>query len=250
LAEQRRNEFRVYGLNAVRALFRDRPESIRKLWFANSRRDVLADVITHCASSQVGYNEVEAIELERIAGSEHHEGVIVAALRPELPSVSSLLAGIAKSSGPQLVLLLDGVANPHNLGAILRSAAHFGAAAVLLAPGSASVHSGAVYRIAEGGAEAQPVLPLVDLDELSTLFDADFVLAATAAQAELSILSPAALPQRLVLALGAESHGISTTLRQRAHLQLSIPGTGAVESLNVAAAAAIALAVWHGANPA
>jgi TrmH RNA methyltransferase len=245
LAEQRRNEFRVYGLNAVLALFRSRPESIRKLWFVGSRREVLADLITYCASAQVGYNEVEAIELERIAGSEHHEGVIVAALRPDLPAASALLEQLAARTGPQLVLLLDGVANPHNLGAILRSAAHFGAAAVLLSPGSASPHSGSVYRVAEGGAEAQPVLPLTDLDQLSTLLDQGFVLAATAADSGQSLWAPGALPERLILALGAESHGISAALRERAQLQLAIPGSGAVESLNVAASAAVALAFWR-----
>lgn len=249
LAEQRRNEFRVHGLNAVLALFKQRPEAIRKLWFTAQRRDVLADVITRCAERQVGYNESEAIELERIAGSEHHEGVVAAVLRPELPAAGTALADLAAAEGAQLVLLLDGVANPHNLGAILRSAAHFGAAAVLLMPGSASVHAGAVYRVAEGGAETQPVITLEDRQSLQILRDAGYQLAVTAADASASLLDAAALPARLVLALGAESHGVSVALRAEADLQLAIPGSGAVESLNVAAAAAVGLAVWRSAHP-
>jgi tRNA G18 (ribose-2'-O)-methylase SpoU len=143
-----------------------------------------------------------------------------------------------------LVLLLDGVGNPHNLGALLRTAAHFDVAAVLLTPGSAEL-SGAVYRTAEGGAEAQPLIVLDSLSNLAELSAQGFSLVCAEMQGGSSSFAPGALPDRCVLILGAEPTGVSTALRTVADSSISIPGSGKVESLNVAAAGAILLAAWH-----
>ena len=231
------------------ALFRDRPEAIRKLWFSAAHRDRLADLITWCAREQVGYNEAEDAELTRVSGSAHHEGVCVAALKADGMAIDVLLATLAAAPGPQCVLLLDQIGNPHNLGAILRSAAHFGVAAVLLAPDSGTTLSGASYRVAEGGAEAQPLAVLDSIDQLKPLWSAGYALVATVVAGGASMLDVDQMPQRLILALGAEGPGLGDALRELADKQLSIPGTGAVESLNVAAATAVALAAWRIAHP-
>ena len=150
--------------------------------------------------------------------------------------------------GPALALWLDGVGNPHNFGAILRSAAHFDAA-VLLPAGSELAVSGAAARVAEGGAEA---VPLVRLPEtrvaLERLRLAGFALAATVVGGgdDLFAFDP---PPRLVYIMGAEGEGMEPALATACDRRLSIPGSGAVESLNVAAATAVLLACWASRHP-
>ena len=150
----------------------------------------------------------------------------------------------ALPAGPQCAIWLDGVGNPHNLGAILRSAAHFGVAAILLPQASNLALSGAAARVAEGGAEAVPMVRLDDdATSLAQLGEAGFATVATVVEGGDSVFAMPP-PDRLVYVLGAEGEGMDRGLAARCERQVSIPGTGAVESLNVAAATAVLLAAW------
>ncbi|CAN5282405.1 tRNA/rRNA methyltransferase [soil metagenome] len=236
-------EQRYYGVNACLALFRHRPEALRKLWLLESRIPVLKQVLAWCAAQRLGYTIVESGDLERLSGSQHHEGVVFGAMPPEEQTLSDWLRALAP--GPQLALWLDGVGNPHNLGAMLRSAAHFGSAGLLMPKFSTLTLSGAAARVAEGGAEAVPLVRLGRTDNaLAQLQSAGFVLAATVVRGG-EPLHGARLPSRLVLVMGAEQTGVDPALAQASRLRLSIPGTGAVDSLNVAAATAVLLSEWR-----
>ena len=240
--ERRDAELRVYGLNAVRAVFDKRPQALRKLYLNEARIPQLQPLLKWCVANRVGYRVVADADLQKLAASSHHEGVVADVLREEPLALSSWLRDLP--AGPCCALWLDGVGNPHNLGAILRSAAHFGVSAVLLPKSSTLALSGAAARVAEGGAEAVPFVHMGREDNsIAQLHGAGFSLAATVVRGG-SDLFAAALPQRLVYVLGAEGEGMSTELAQACDLRLSIPGSGAVESLNVAAATAVLLARW------
>jgi TrmH RNA methyltransferase len=233
-----RDELRVFGLNACLAVHARRPAAIRKVYLRESRLPVLREVLRDCAARKVGYRIVADDDLERLTASQHHEGVCFQVLRPTPLTVADLLRRIGPARPAQLAFL-DGVGNPHNLGAILRSAAHFGVDAVLL-PGAATLAlSGAACRVAEGGAEAVPLVA-VEADDWPRLRAAGFQPAATLVRGGASLFT-AALPARIVWLLGAEGPGLSP-LFQATPLKLAIPGSGAVDSLNVAAAAAVLLA--------
>lgn len=236
-------EQRLHGLNACLAAFAHRPESLRKVWLLESRIPALKAVLAWCVKHRLGYTLVEAEDLERLSGSAHHEGVVFGMLPAEELSASAWLRGLAQ--GPQLAVWLDGVGNPHNFGAIARSAAHFGATALLLPRESSLAWSGAAARVAEGGAEAIPLVRLGRSDNaVAQLLSAGFTLAATDVRQGQSLFATR-LPERLVLVLGAEHGGVDPVLAQACQLRLSIPGSGAVESLNVAAAAAVLMAEWR-----
>ena len=237
-----RGELRLYGVNAVDAVFRRRPQAIRKLWLLESRLPALKPLLAWCVRQRVGYRVVGDADLDRLAGSAHHEGVVADVLKPEPLSLDEWLRAVP-ADAPALALWLDGVGNPHNFGAILRSAAHFGAA-VLLPDDSGLALSGAAARVAEGGAEAVPMVRLPDPPAaLARLREAGFALAATVVRGgeDLFAREP---PPRLVYVMGAEGEGMDPALAAACDRQLSIPGSGAVESLNVAAATAVFLARW------
>ena len=235
-------EQRLYGLNAVRAVFARRPRAIRKLYLAQARIPQLQPLLKWCVANRIGYRVVAEDDLRKLAASSHHEGVVADVLREEPASLTAWLRGLG--DGPQCALWLDGVGNPHNLGAILRSAAHFGAAAVLLPKASTLALSGAAARVAEGGAEAVPFVRMGREDNaMAQLRGAGFALAATVVRGGTDLFATR-LPQRLVYVLGAEGEGMDAGLAAACDLRLSIPGSGAVESLNVAAATAVLLAAW------
>jgi TrmH RNA methyltransferase len=237
-----RQELRLYGLNAVRAAFARRPQAIRKLYLAEARIPQLQPLLKWCVANRVGYRVVEEGDLQKLAASSHHEGVVADVLRAEPQSLTQWLRELP--GGPQCALWLDGVGNPHNLGAILRAAAHFGVAAVLLPKASTLALSGAAARVAEGGAEALPFVRMGREDNaMAQLRGAGFALAATVVRGGADLFATA-LPQRLVYVLGAEGEGMDAGLASACDLRLSIPGSGAVESLNVAAATAVLLAEW------
>jgi TrmH RNA methyltransferase len=232
---QRDAELRIHGLNAVRAVFEHRPQAIRKLYLAEARIPQLQSLLKWCVANRVGYRVVDPADLQKLAASAHHEGVVADVLREEPASLTAWLRELP--AGPSCLLWLDGVGNPHNLGAILRSAAHFGVKAVLIPKHSTLALSGAAARVAEGGAEAVPFVRLGRED------NAMAQLAATVVRGGTDLFS-AKLPQRLVYVLGAEGEGMDVELAKACDMRLSIPGSGAVESLNVAAATAVLLAAW------
>ena len=188
----------------MHAVFAKRPEAIRKLYLVESRIPALKPLLAWCVANRVGYRVVEDADLDKLSASAHHEGVVADVLRAEPESLSTWLRDLP--AGPQLAIWLDGVGNPHNLGAILRSAAHFGVSAVLLPKHSPLALSGAAARVAEGGAEHVPLVRLGRTDNaLAQLRGAGFILAATVVKGGRDVFATD-LPQRVVYVMrGGES---------------------------------------------
>jgi len=239
------DELRLYGWNAVQALFEHRPQALRKLYLTEALIPRMQPVLKWCVANRVGYRVVEEGDLNKLAATTHHEGLVADVLRAPMLALDEWLATLPGGK-PVLALWLDGVGNPHNFGAILRSAAHFGVAGLLLPPDSTLALSGAAARVAEGGAEAVPLVRLPALPEaMAQLRAAGLSLAATLVEGGDDLFA-AALPPRLVYVMGAEGEGMDRALAQDCDHQVSIPGTGVVESLNVASATAVLLAQWYG----
>lgn len=240
-AAQRGPEARLYGFNACVAAFARRPDCLRKVYLTEARIAQLKDVLAWCVKHRLGYRVVEETDLDKLTGSRHHEGVCFDLLRAPPPSLETLLASVPEAPSPSLLLWLDGVGNPHNLGALLRSAAHFAADGVLVPAASGLDISGAAARVAEGAAE---IVPFVHAHSATEAFAAlhahGYALAATVPRGGVSLYATS-LPPRLVLVFGAEREGMSAALIAATDLHLTIPGSGAIESLNIAASVAVVL---------
>ena len=238
--ENRTKELRIYGKHAILGLARHRIEAIRKVYYHRSAQNHLGDLLRWCAANKIGYREVELDDLSRLAATEHHEGVVADILRAPKPVLAPLLESLKGKAFVRL-LLLDGVANPHNLGAILRNAAHFDSDAVLMSPGTQTDLSGAAYRVAEGGAEAQPLLHLQSAADFAAIKAAGFTFVAAHTRQAKSLWQQK-LPPRCVIVFGAEGAGVSDALLAHCEMRAAIPGSGKVESLNVAQSVAVFLA--------
>ncbi|WAT14242.1 TrmH family RNA methyltransferase [Xanthomonas fragariae] len=240
-------EVRLYGINAVQAVFKARPEALRKIYLSEARIPQCKALLAWCVAQRIGYRVVEDADLSKLAASTHHEGVVAEVLRVSPQPLHDWLAALPQ--GPALALWLDGVGNPHNFGAILRSSAHFDVAGLLLPAGSTLGLSGAAARVAEGGAEAVPLVQLPETAQaLAQLRQAGFAVAATLVDGGQDVFA-AELPQRLVYVMGAESEGMDRQFARDCDLQLSIRGSGKVQSLNVASATAVFQAAWRARAP-
>jgi RNA methyltransferase, TrmH family len=234
-----RDEMKIHGQHACRALFTHRPEKIVRVYLVADLVKVFGDLLHACAERRVPYKIVAPQELEALTESTHHEGICVVAMPPRPRPLEELL----RAPGPGFLVALAEVGNPHNLGAILRIAAHFGARAALVAGKGISP---AAYRTSQGGAEAVEVLGVPDLGPaLDTCRKAGFTVCASSSH-EGRDLYAQPLPPRAVILLGSEGEGVPPELLRKADVTLNIPGTGAVESLNVAAAASVILGeLWR-----
>jgi TrmH RNA methyltransferase len=243
---------RVYGLAAARAAFAVRPDAVLSIAFTEALRKPLADMLRNAARRRIAYREVDAEELGHMAQSVHHEGVCLLVRPARSPDAAAVLAGLGERG---LILALDGVQNPHNIGAVLRSAAYFGVSAVLYpdaAEGAASSLPAAARRVAEGGAEYVSVLRVPSLvSALAAARREGIVVIGSDARADMP-LGEYAWPARALLVLGHERHGLSREVRNACQATLGIPGSQNIDSLNVSVAAGIFLASYartHGILP-
>jgi TrmH RNA methyltransferase len=247
---QDKSEEKFHGVRACEALFARRPQDIIRVYVTADRRRQFGDLLEYCARERKGFQVVEPENLERLTGSIHHEGIAILARQLRRWDLSDLLREIDSGRLVGPLLHLDGVQNPHNLGSILRTAAHFGVAAVLGATGGLPPLSPAAVRVAEGAAESVPVCDLADpVADLKRLKKAGYRIATTSSHRG-DLVHSASLDGRLVLVLGSEGGGISKPIDALADLRLKIPGTGAVESLNVSVACGILLGeIWRRGQP-
>lgn len=242
---QAKAEEMFHGARACAALFAQRPEAIVRVYLSEPRRREFQKLLDWCARERRGFQVVGDENLAKLTGSIHHEGVAILAKSIPRLSLDDLLRHVAAGTAATLVYL-DGVQNPHNLGSILRTAAHFGVAAVLGRTGELPPLSPAAVRVAEGAAEFVPVCDLADAAaDLGRLKREGFRVVATSSHRG-DPVDEAKLRGRTVLVLGAEGEGVSRAIEGVADACLRIPGTGAVESLNVSVACGVVLAAaWR-----
>ncbi|MDQ1362188.1 MAG: methyltransferase, TrmH family [Pseudomonadota bacterium] len=242
LRTQAREESRIYGINACLAFFEHRLELLVKVYLTERTAPKFGMVMKYCAAQRLVYRFVSDNELEKITGSGHHEGVCFVIKKSPLLAASKWLR-LHGREPEQIVLALENVGNPHNLGAIMRSCAHFGVPAIAVNDAAAML-SGAAVRTAEGGAEYVQVIEYTRLDTMLSEFrKAGFQIAVTSSHGGVDVYR-AELPAKLLILLGEESSGLSKRALAAGDLRLLIPGTGQVESLNVSAACSILLAEY------
>lgn len=235
--EQRDRELRIFGLNACLSVYKYRPQAIRKIYLTEARLDRFRSVLTWCAGERIGYRMVETADLDKLTQSQHHEGICFETIPPAALTLDDLIAQVGKKDRSWFAWL-DGVGNPHNLGAILRSAAHFGCDGLILHRDALAL-SGAACRVAEGGAEVVPIARVNDArGSMAKLKLYGYQGIATVVRGGEDVFD-AELPPKAVLVMGAEAEGMSSSLIAACDQHLCIPGSGAVESLNVSAAFAV-----------
>lgn len=233
---------RVFGLHAVRSLLERAPGRVRQLWVLDSRQDdKLRELVGRAEAAGIPVALRSRRELDELGGQGHHQGVLAEVADQPVLTEAALPAFLEGLAEPPFLLILDGVQDPHNLGACLRSADAAGVHAVIVPRDKSVGLTPVVRKVACGAAETVPLVAVTNLARtLRALGEAGIWLYGAAGEAGESLYQTR-LTGPLGLILGGEGKGLRRLTREHCDGLFAIPMAGTVESLNVSVATGIAL---------
>jgi len=232
----------LYGFHAVGVRLKTAPQSVIEVYFEATRRDArMRQFIERAKEAHVRLIEADGLRLSKLCGNHGHQGV-VARVEPlaQVTSLDDLLDSLPREQ-PPLLLVLDSITDPHNLGACLRVADGAGAHAVIAPKDHAVGVNATVAKVASGAAETMPYFMVTNLARtLNELKERNIWVIGTSDDApktlyQVDLRGPAAL------VLGAEGAGMRQLTRKTCDELVSLPMRGAVESLNVSVASGVCL---------
>lgn len=232
----------IYGWHAVLAVLERSPDRVLQVWLDEKHSGPKPDAVLKAArAGQVKLQRAGRVLLEELVGAANHQGV-VARCRAATPVHGADLSGfLAGLTPPAFLLILDGVQDPHNLGACLRTADAAGVHALILPRDNAVSVTPTVRKVASGAAETVPVFQVTNLARTLDQLKADGIWLVGASGDAQDSLYDTDLRGPLALILGAEGKGLRRLTQERCDFLVQIPMAGAVSSLNVSVAAGICL---------
>lgn len=233
----------VYGLNPVRELLRAAGGEVSELWLAEggTRGAAFAELERLARTAGAKLRSAPRQKLDRLAGTDRHQGIVAVVADFRYAELGELVAAAKASGRPPLLVVLDGVEDPHNLGAIIRSALALGAHGVVIPKDRAVGVTPAVAKASAGAIERLPVARVTNVAQsIGVLKEEGIWSVALAADgdrpvAEMDLRGPTAL------VLGSEGEGLRPLVRKTCDLAARIPMVGELDSLSVSASAAVAL---------
>lgn len=234
----------VVGRNPVlEAMMAKMPIKTAYVAEGSERDDRLREIFKYAAEHSISLLQTTRVELDRLTGGAVHQGVAL-----QLPSYDYVHPGdlmadaIHDDTREALVVALDGITDPHNLGAIIRSAAAFGAHGVIIPERRSASVSAVVWKSSAGALARVPVAMAGNLNRTITDYaKAGFTVVGLAGEGDTDIAGVPGVDGPLLLVVGSEGDGLARLTRERCDVLASIPITSQIESLNASVAAAIAL---------
>lgn len=231
----------VFGWHAVEAVLKREPERLQQVWIQTGRQDKRVKSITEELDSlEVSWQVVHRKKLdERVSGV--HQGIVASVSESREWTEDDLLAQLAASDKPPFLLVLDGITDPHNLGACMRTADAVGVQAVIAPKDKSASLTPVARKIACGAAETVPFVRVTNLARfLRILKDQGVWLIGTAGEAQASLYQ-ADFNGPVALVMGAEGKGMRRLTREHCDQLINIPMLGHVDSLNVSVATGVCL---------
>ncbi|GAA0848975.1 23S rRNA (guanosine(2251)-2'-O)-methyltransferase RlmB [Marinobacter szutsaonensis] len=231
----------VFGWHAVEAVLKREPERLQQVWIQTGRQDKRVRAITDALDNLgVRWQVVHRRELdERVSGV--HQGVVAAVSESREWTEGDLLAQLEKSDKPPFLLVLDGVTDPHNLGACMRTADAVGIQAVIVPKDKSASLTPVARKVACGAAETVPFVRVTNLARfLRSLQEQGVWLIGTAGEAK-ATLYQADFKGAVALVMGAEGKGMRRLTKEHCDQLINIPMLGHVDSLNVSVATGVCL---------
>jgi len=232
---------KIYGVHAVEALLRHHPRRVKQIWLSEGRSEPRLQALLQLASEhRIAVGAAERRELDAwVEGV--HQGVVADVSPSQVWGEAMLEELLDRHEGPPLLLVLDGVTDPHNLGACLRTADAAGALAVIIPKDKSATLTPVVRKVACGAAEVIPLVAVTNLARsLEKLQQRGLWVVGTAGEAEKEIYQQD-LTGPLVLVMGAEGKGMRRLTREHCDHLVKLPMSGSVSSLNVSVATGVCL---------
>lgn len=232
----------ICGIHAVESALRNDPENIGQIWLEkNSRNDRLKKLLQLVEENGLRITTQPAEKLDKMAGNNRHQGIVAEYFKLKSWTENDLYDLLDGLEEMPFLLVLDGVTDPHNLGACLRTAEGAGVHAVIAPKDNAASITPTVRKVASGAAEVVPFIPVTNLARtLDMLKERGIWLTGTSDKAK-QTLYQADLKGAIALVMGAEGAGIRRLTEERCDYLISIPMQGQVSSLNVSVATGVCL---------
>lgn len=230
----------IHGFHAVVSRLRSAPGNVREIYVDGARSDRRsADLIELAKSRNVRVMTVDAKRLDGMTGHARHQGVAASVALAKLAThIDDVLEALIE---PALLLILDGITDPHNLGACLRVADAMGVHAVIAPKDRAVGLNATVSKVASGAAETVPYIPVTNLARILRELKARDIWITGADEHAATELYAAKLDGARAVVLGAEGEGMRRLTRENCDELVRIPMLGSVESLNVSVSAGMLL---------
>lgn len=232
----------VYGYHTVKSILKTRPQDVIKLYLLASRDDKrIADITALAENKKIIYQYLTKVELNKLIGEDKpHQGVI-AECQPNPMMSETALMELVSNTKSALILILDGVQDPHNLGACLRSASAFGVMAVVIPKDRAATLTDVAKKAASGAAEIIPLVTVTNLNRtIKQLQAAGIWFIGLDSQASLQ-LREMDLAGSIGIVIGGEGQGLRRLTRETCDYLAKIETCGVIDTLNVSVATGVAL---------
>jgi 23S rRNA (guanosine2251-2'-O)-methyltransferase len=237
-----RDKHMLLGFHSVAAAISRHPEQVHRLLLAReSKNPRIKPLASEAQQAGIPVQHLPRAELDHLSGGERHQDVLAEFTPANLFGEKDIPDLVGQAGNPPLVLVLDGVQDPHNLGACLRTAEAAGVDFVVVPKDKSAPLSATARRAASGAAEVLPIVQVTNLARaLRSLKDAGLWLAGTSDAAEQDIFD-ADLKGPIALVMGGEGPGMRRLTQEHCDYLVRIPMKGSVESLNVSVATAVCL---------
>lgn len=232
----------IYGLHTVHALLKSTPEKIRTLFVQSGRNDArMQNIVVLAEQNNISIQYIAKEKLDSLSENSNHQGIAAKTVTIADYSEVDLHNILANIKTPPFLLILDGVQDPHNLGACLRSANAAGVHAVIAPKNNAAGITATVRKVASGAAETTPFIPITNLARTMTLLKEHGIwIYGADSDANISIYDTN-WSGPIALVLGGEGKGLRRLTREHCDGMVSIPMSGTISSLNVSVATGICL---------
>lgn len=234
--------YTIFGMHAVTAALEHEPELVKQLFLEHNRRDDRAKYIAKLAKAAgVEIQRIDRQALDDMVEGQRHQGVVAISQKSPALNEQNLETLLSKLAGPAFLLILDGVQDPHNLGACLRTADAAGVHAVIVPRDSACGLTSTVRKVASGAAETVPLIQVTNLVRTIKMLQQKGIWVTGTDLATDNELYDIDLSGSLALVLGAEGKGLRRLTRETCDNLVKLPMLGTVQSLNVSVSAGICL---------
>ncbi|MGJ0492106.1 23S rRNA (guanosine(2251)-2'-O)-methyltransferase RlmB [Methylobacter sp.] len=233
---------KLFGIHAVQAALDYSPKKINKAWIDTQRQDKrLMQIIDDLLSLGIEPEKTDRKKLDRFAEGNNHQGIVIEVEMPAELSESDLKQAVESLTGTALLLVLDNVQDPHNLGACLRTADATGVQGVIITKDNATGITPTVCKVASGAAETVPVYQVTNLSRTLRWLKDQGIWIMGAAGAATQTVYQTDLTVPLAVVVGAEGKGLRRLTQEQCDFLVKLPMLGQVESLNLSVATGVLL---------
>ena len=235
----------VAGLHAVRTALSEAPEQVQRLWIQKGSR-VATQLLEDLGISGIAVHELLDEQMNGTLGTHSHQGIGAEVIDSLACSLEELLLRLPPAGERSLLVMLDGIEDPQNLGALFRASECLGSSGIILSRNRGASLTATVAKAAVGATELLPRVEAANLVRAAEQLKAEgFWLVAASLQEDSQPLHEFSFPDRTVLVLGAEGRGVQPLLEKNCDFRVTIPQLGTVQSLNVSQALSVLLYEWE-----